>query len=426
MPGVPSPVAPPNLNPDRMRRIDRWLGVPACLVLTVFARVADASRRQHSIGHEPSNVLFIELAEMGSTVLACPALHYVKRRYPRSSVFFLLFKHIDESVHVLDAVPGAHVLTIDVSSFRTILRDTLRFMRAARRHRIDTAINLEAFVRFSTILAYLSGARTRVGFDAFTQPGLYTGDLLTHKVIYNPHLHTWQSLLTLVKALDADPGELPMGKVPAPSPAECVIPRITSDAASRARIMDTLQREYPAAGSRRVIVVNPNASKLIAIRKWPLERYAQLVARLLDDERNLCVITGVASERDDARAIREAVRSDRVIDLTGRTSLRELIDLYNVADLLVTNDSGPAHFAALTDIHVVVFFGPETPRLYRPLTGRCTVMYSDFACSPCVSAFNQRRSVCANNRCLTTIAVDAVYAAVTAILEARDRTRGVE
>jgi ADP-heptose:LPS heptosyltransferase len=84
----------------------------------------------------------------------------------------------------------------------------------------------------------------------------------------------------------------------------------------------------------------------------------------------------------------------------------------------VTNDSGPAHFAALTDVHVIVFFGPETPELYRPLTDRCTVMYSNYACSPCVSAYNQRRSVCTNNRCLTTISVDTVHAAVVDVLEA--------
>jgi ADP-heptose:LPS heptosyltransferase len=174
-----------------------------------------------------------------------------------------------------------------------------------------------------------------------------------------------------------------------------------------------VRRERPAAAGKRLIAINPNASKLISIRKWPLDRYAALVDRLLEDPRNACVITGVASERDDARAIAERVKSDRLVDLTGKTSLPELIDLYNVADLLVTNDSGPAHFAALTNLHIVVFFGPETPRLYAPLTDRCTVLYSGFACSPCVSAFNQRRSVCTNNRCLTHISVDAVFEAVT-------------
>jgi ADP-heptose:LPS heptosyltransferase len=150
-----------------------------------------------------------------------------------------------------------------------------------------------------------------------------------------------------------------------------------------------------------------------------LTRYAALVARLAEDPLNVCVLTGVASERDDTAFIRKSVSSDRVIDLAGRTTLTDLVLLFSIADLLITNDSGPAQFAALTDIDLLVFFGPETPTLYRPLTSRCTVMYADLACSPCVSAFNQRRSVCTNNRCLTDISVAAAYAEATGILERR-------
>jgi ADP-heptose:LPS heptosyltransferase len=410
------------LNPDRLRWIDYWLGIPLCFALTVFSKIAAAFSDRGERGFEsPRNVLFIELAEMGSTVLACPAVHQLRVLYPECQVFFLLFEHIDESVRVLGLVPDTHVMTINVSSARTILRDTLRFMSEARRRQIDTVINLETFGRFSTLLTYLSGARTRVGFHAFTQEGLYTGDVLTHKVLYNPHIHTWQSMVTLVKSLGVSPTEVPLGKFPASGAGECVVPRIASDPSSRRRMQDLLERECRSISGKRLIAINPNASKLISIRKWPLERYAQLVSRLIDDPRNVCIITGLASEREDARFILDRVKSDRLVDLTGKTTLRELIDLYNLADVLVTNDSGPAHFAALTDIHVVVFFGPETPELYRPLTDRCTVMYSHYACSPCVSAFNQRKSVCTNNRCLTHIEVETVHAAIADVLEARAR-----
>jgi ADP-heptose:LPS heptosyltransferase len=414
--------APANLNPDRMRRIDRWLGVPICFALTTAARIFSMFSRPCS-APPPANILLIELAEMGSTVLAYPAIQRLRSSRPDCRLFFLLFRHIQDSVRVLKVIPEAHVMTIDVSNAWTIVRDTWRFMGDARRYRIDTAINLETFVRFSTILSFLSGARTRVGFHAFTQPGLYIGDLQTHKVNYNPHLHTWQSMMALVQALDAPSTELPLGKFPAATSAECVIPRLTSDSVSTQRILGMLPSQWRKGASTRLIAINPNASKLIGIRKWPLERYADLVGRLLEDARNVCVITGLASEREDARYILDRVKSDRLIDLTGKTSLKELIDLFNLADVLVTNDSGPAHFAALTSTHVVVFFGPETPHLYKPLTGRCTVLYSGYACSPCVSAFNQRRSVCTNNRCLQAISVEEVYGVVRRILEGPTATQ---
>jgi ADP-heptose:LPS heptosyltransferase len=419
---VASPEAPSRLNPDRLRWIDYWIGVPLCFVLTVLSKLGGRG----GPSGVPRNVLFIELAEMGSTVLACPAVHRLRSSFPECRVFFLLFKHIDESVKVLNLVPEAHVLTIDVSSPATLVRDTWRFMRQARRLRIDTCVNLEMFARYSAMLTYLSGARLRVGFHPFTQKGLYIGDLFTHRVIYNPHIHTWQSLLALVQALEAPAGargpravrdEQPMGKFLAASPAEARVPKLPSDPSARRRLETLLQEQAPDVSGKRLIVVNPNASKLISIRKWPLDRYAELVRRLLDDPRNACVITGLASEREDAQFILDRVKSDRLVSLAGQTSLRELIELFSMAELLITNDSGPAHFAALTDVHVIVFFGPETPELYRPLTTRCTVMYSNYACSPCVSAYNQRKSVCTNNRCLQEISVEAVHGAVGQILD---------
>jgi ADP-heptose:LPS heptosyltransferase len=430
---VNSPSAVRGLNPDRMRRLDRWLGIPICFALTLvfrlaslFSSIAGGSSSGGSSGASanPRKVLFIELAEMGTTVLACPAVHRLRTAHRDCQVFFLLFKQIEDSVKVLKIVPDAHVLTIDPSSLGTLIRDTLKFMSTARRLGIDTAINLEAFTRFSAILAYLSGAPTNVGFHRFTQEGLYTGDLLTHKVSYNSHLHTWQSLMTLVMALERPSDELnevPLGKFAAPGASEYVVPKVRIDAAARQRVQALVTHDRPAAAGKRLILVNPNASKLISIRKWPLDRYAELVRRLLEDPQNACAITGVASEWEDAKFIADRVNSDRLINLTGKTTLEELIGVFNIADLLVTNDSGPAHFAALTDIDVIVFFGPETPALYKPLTDRATVLYAGFACSPCVSAFNQRRSVCTNNRCLQDISVETVHATVLEKLARRAR-----
>jgi len=97
------------------------------------------------------------------------------------------------------------------------------------------------------------------------------------------------------------------------------------------------------------------------------------------------------------------------MNLAGRTSFSELIDLYNIADILITNDSGPVHFSAMTEIRSFIFFGPETPKLYGPLGKNSHVFYAGFSCSPCVSAFNQRKSACKDNKCLQAISVEEVY-----------------
>jgi ADP-heptose:LPS heptosyltransferase len=122
----------------------------------------------------------------------------------------------------------------------------------------------------------------------------------------------------------------------------------------------------------------------------------------------------VASESEDALYILEHVRNPRCIDFTGKTSFSELLALYSIATLMVTNDSGPAHFSSLLQLPTVVLFGPETPRLYGPLGHYHKDLYAEFACSPCVSVYNGKKSPCQENRCLQVITVNDVLKEVLA------------
>jgi ADP-heptose:LPS heptosyltransferase len=93
--------------------------------------------------------------------------------------------------------------------------------------------------------------------------------------------------------------------------------------------------------------------------------------------------------------------------------------LFHHADLLVTNDGGPGHFASLTPIRTFMFFGPETSRLYGPLSPRATVFDLQLACSPCLSAYNHRQTFCdGDNQCLKQIAPGPVLAMALRELEA--------
>jgi len=93
--------------------------------------------------------------------------------------------------------------------------------------------------------------------------------------------------------------------------------------------------------------------------------------------------------------------------------------LYTLSELLITNDSGPAHFAALTPASVLTLFGPETPSLFGAPTPRSTSLWLGLACSPCVNAYNNRQSPCRNNRCMQGITVERVFTEAVRILEER-------
>jgi ADP-heptose:LPS heptosyltransferase len=110
-----------------------------------------------------------------------------------------------------------------------------------------------------------------------------------------------------------------------------------------------------------------------------------------------------------------------VLRLAGKTTLRQLLVLYMRSEILVTNDSGPAHFASLTPIHVVTLFGPETPSLFAARSPNVTALWAGIACSPCVNAYNNRQSPCRNNLCMQAITVDDVFEKVTSIYDSLKR-----
>ena len=402
-----------------MRAVDFWCGVPLTFLLTLVDRLQGAIRRVPSPPQPPRHVLFIQLAEMGTMVVLYPSLRKARELYPNATLHVLCFAEIRASVEMLGIIEPENIMTIDARSAVSFLRDTLSFPGRARRRGIDTVINTEAFVRYSSLLAYVSGARRRVGFHRFNYEGLYVGDLLTHKVLHNAHIHAAHTFLDLVHALEAPPGQVPRVKRPR-AMDRLEVPKIAADSGAIEHIWRMLRALQPDIGpARKIVVLNPNASARFPMRRLPLESFAELARHLLNDPDVFVLITGLAGDKPDAEYLCSRLQSPRVLDLTGRTSLQELLRLFDIAHVLVTNDSGPAHFAALTRIHVIVFFGPEVPERYRPLAPNLDVVHTGFTCSPCIGPHNQRQSPCNDNLCLKSIDVQEVLGLVRMRLEAQ-------
>jgi ADP-heptose:LPS heptosyltransferase len=405
------------MTPDLMRAIDYWVGIPLVFFSTLVSRLQRVIGLAASPVGSPRNILFIQLAEMGTMVVAYPALKKARELYPDATLHFLCFTQIRSSVEMLEIIPSENIITVDSHSALSLARDTLRFLWRARRRRIDTLINMEAFVRYSSLLSYWSGASRRVGFHRFNQEGAYTGDLLTHRVLHNGHIHAAHGFLDLVHALDAPPDQVP--RVKRSRTMDCLdVPKISTDASAAAGIWRKLRAIHADIGpTRKLVVINPNASDKFPMRRWPLESFTELARQLLDDPEVFVLITGLASDKADAQSMCAQLESPRALDLTGQTTMIELLHLFDLAHVLVTNDSGPAHFAALTGIHEIVFFGPEIPDRYRPLTSRSDVIHTGYTCSPCIGPLNQRLSPCNDNLCLKSLGVETVAALVRSRLE---------
>jgi len=388
-----------------MRRLDSWLGVPVCFVLTLWRRLFG---RRLSTDFTPRRILFVKLAEQGSTVLAQGALRAAIRRVGRENVFFLLFAENRPILDLLGLIPPENVIAIDACGLWGAVKGALAAIWKMRQAGIDTAIDLEFFARSSAALCYLSGACCRVGYHAFGGEASYRGDLMTHRLSFNPYLHTGQTFQCMVEALDEPPENFPMfARFPPEHPAGV---RFRPGARETAEVEAILREQLGRPRKQRLILLNANCSDMIPLRRWSGQRYVDLARMLLDRFPDVCIaFTGAPDEGPAAGKLVEQIGSPRCITMAGKTTLRQLLVLFSLAEVLVTNDSGPAHFASLTPIDVVVLFGPETPKLFASPSGRSHPLWAGLVCSPCINAFNNRYSPCTNNVCMQEITVSQVF-----------------
>lgn len=397
------------------------MGRLACFVLTGVRRIQDAVLSDSEDPEPVKKVLFLKLIEQGATVLAYSALERAVEMVGRENVYFCVFEENRPILDILELVPPENVFPIRHQTFGVFLWDVWHMLEQVWRLRIDATVDMEFFARASAILSFLTGARRRVGLHRFTSEAPYRGDLLTHRVQYNPYLHTAKFYHLLVEALTVNPADLPLLKLDIGAFNE-TLPLFTPGEREIKRVRELLKDEFKARENGPIVLLNPNASDMLPLRKWPTERFVALGKMILAQHPEVwLVITGAPSERLAAEEVSSQIGSARVASFAGKTTLRELLVLYSLADILVTNDSGPGHFASLTPINSIVMYGPETPALFGAIGGRFQVIHPQLACSPCVNVFNHRFSPCRNNLCMQSISVEDVYRKVKACLQEADK-----
>ena len=398
------------------RRVDHILGVVLCGIFSLFPRHRKAKRD----AQRPCRILVILLSEMGSLVLARPMFARIRAKYPDATVCVLLFEQNRDLLETLAVVPPENILTLSNRSFRRLLGDAVRVLVQLRRRHIDTVIDCELFARVSSILSFLSGARIRVGFHAHTQEGLYRGDFINRPVLYNPYHHISHQFINLVEAIESD--QCPKVKrVKGSDGVEIPALTVTEEeiTSQRARF----EADFPDVTGRRLILIYPGGG-LLPIRAWPLKSFRAVARDFVKNGYGVGII-GLDEDKALARAIQLSCPKGTCVDLTGYTkTIRDLMILFHFGALLITNDGGPVHFASMTPIPTIVFFGPETPTLYGSLSPKAFHFYLSLSCSPCLTAYNHRNSPCdGNNLCLKRIPPEDVLQKAYEMLARSDENR---
>lgn len=326
-------------------------------------------------GITPRNILIIKPSSIGDVVHTLPIWKLLHRQYPQAKITWLI---APACAGMVEGLPGLEVLRFERKrwgqAWRSVpaMRDLLAFQRTLRERRFDLVIDVQGLFR-SGWFAWQTKAPIRVGFAAARELAWV---FYTRRVpVETPEQHAIGRYLKLLEAIGCPT-----------SPVEFEFPVTASDE----QRVDAL-----LAGLGRFAVLCPGANWLT--KRWPVERFAELVKPLRERFGLASVIAGGAGDRDLGEQIPGAV------NLCGQTSLMQLVVLLRRAALAITNDSGPMHIAAALNRPLVSLFGPTNPIRTGPFGHEQSVVRANIDCSPCYS-----RNCSRNQKCLRELGIEAV------------------
>jgi len=346
---------------------------------------------------EPVNILAGLLCPVGDTLLATPALHALRLRFPRAHLTALTYASnsgILEGNTDLD-----DILILNPPGPGSEWQRAWQTMRQVRARRFDLLVN---FAPLSQILGPFGRIRQRVGSP---RPPLWW--LLPRRDRHFSRQHAIEHYLNTTRQLGA----------PEVSP----YPRIYPSAADR-QIAIRLLREAQIQASDLKVAIHPGAKGLGGRKRWSTSRFAAVAAQLQRQYHARIVLIGSTDELPLSRRIAAHLAEPPLI-ATGQLSLMQTAALIQRCDLLVGNDSSPLHIAAAVGTPTVGIYGPSNPTHFRPVgeDHRHISVCSNLPCSPCFHFIGNepiwQRNLCYSYRCLKEISVADVVAAVQQILE---------
>lgn len=387
-----------------LRILENSLGPPLCRVLLILKNFlslwSDAFRLRlgrHTIRPLPrtQNILAIKFFGMGTILLAVPSLIELKKKNPGSRLILFTLLSNRELCEMLDCLDK--VIYLDIRDPWSFFKSFGAALRDIKKDRCQLVLNLEFLTHFSAIVTLLvtlfDRQTTIVGFSS---PYPWRKSLNTSNVCFD---HTRHVIRIFAKAISSITKESFEPSWSCVQEALCK----NMDAHFFQRLLDQHPRIKACSF---FVVMNVNAGELSHERRWPMAYFSKIADDFIQLPDVALLLIGTEQDKEYVAEFQRTLPpSERVINLCGKTNLKELIGLLSRSDLVITNDGGPVHFAAAVGTSTVSFFGPETPYLYGPIgdQDKHAVFYHDHICSPCLTIYNAKMVNCRNNVCLQKI-----------------------
>ncbi|RJQ24047.1 MAG: lipopolysaccharide heptosyltransferase I [Nitrospiraceae bacterium] len=328
-------------------------------------------------------LLIIKPSSLGDVIHALPFLKAVKDTFPKARIDWVIgrnFKDILEGNPLID-----RLIVFDKDALKKVGRMfhiAKTLCNELKAQRYDVVVDLQGLLR-SGVMTLFAKSAMKVGFADAREGSTFFYD---KKIRVSKDMHAVDKCLEIAKAIGAkvNSAEFPL----------------YVDKGPKAKVKKLL------GGIGEYIVIVPSARW--ETKRWPAEKFASLIGKL-------SIPAVIVGSKGDGKIAQEIVelkkyRSAEVVDLCGKTDLRELVALIAGARAVVSNDSGPMHIAASFNKPLVAVFGPTDPVKTGPYgwqeNRNFKVLASGVSCRPC------RKKKCREFVCMDKISVGEVFEAV--------------
>jgi lipopolysaccharide heptosyltransferase II len=332
-------------------------------------------------------ILVFELNWLGDILFSFPFLRALRKRFPEAYIACVV---VPRYLDLLVNNPWIN----DVRAFSDehgihTIKEKIAFIDMIRKEHYDTCFLLKPS-RTKALMAALAGINRRIGFTGKSSAINYSVEFPRGEV------HRADQILSLAGAV---------GVTKADGAYEYFLSAM--DAGKCEEVL-----HGAGGGLRRTIVINPGGNW--AAKRWPVEKYKQLVKRMISAFNDVeVVITGSRKDSGLGDEISAFVNDKRCYSIAGQTTLNELAAIFKKSELVISADSGPLHLASAIGARTIGLFGPTSYKITGP-RGRqeSVIIRGDCGCDiPCYVEKCEKNYVCMRN-----IKVDEVFSAVRTVL----------
>ncbi|QPJ66025.1 MAG: glycosyltransferase family 9 protein [Candidatus Nitrohelix vancouverensis] len=349
----------------------------------------------------PESILVLTLTRIGDLVQATPLIAGLRKKYPEAKITQVVSSDFAEFAERIPHVD--ETIVFDLRQFKEKQEGTLwvnvyryleNFMDSLKGRGFDLMVNLShsklsAFMNlYLDMKEFIGFACNETGDRMSRHPWMQYFGIEPFNRAYNP----FNLVEIFTRSGDVDPG----------SEAIQILPQADDEAS----IQNLLEEHSIQEGE---LLIGVQAGSSIEGRRWPTRYFAELIDRLSSEMNARVLLFGVASESSLAKDIIDTVANkEKVVDLTGRTKINQLVAMLGKCRYLVTNDTGTMHIAAALGVRIVgLFFAHAHPWETGPFAPGNIIFQSRISCAPCSYGVE-----CNNIICIHTVKPHHVFDAM--------------